>query len=334
MFVDNKAEKGQIILTGSSMPTEKGIMHSGTERIRSLRMNTMSLYESGDSDGSISLKELCERKFKASLITSDAKLEKLAYLIVRGGWPGNINSDETYCHELASSYMDNIIRTDLRELDKDIEYNANKTKLILKSLARNESTTASNQTILKDITGNDGETLSKNTLVKYLNAFDRMFLFNNQEPFSPNIRSSIRTKQMKKRHFFDPAAACAMLKLTPKKLMSDLNAFRFLFESIVERDLSIYAQAVNAKLFHYQDYKGNEIDAVIELEDGNWCAFKIKLGLAKAEEGADNLTRVCNCIADNCGKAPLPKCVIYGVGNAAYKTSNGVYVVPLTSLKD
>ena len=333
MFVDNKAEKGQIILTGSSTPTEKGIMHSGTGRIRSLRMNTMSLYESGDSDGSISLKEICEGKFKTAL-TPDAKLEKLAYLIVRGGWPGNINSDETNCHELASSYMDNIIRTDLRKLDKDIEYNANKAKLILKSLARNEATTASNQTILKDITGNDGETLSKNTLVKYLNAFDRMFLFNNQEPFSPNIRSSIRTKQMEKRHFFDPAAACAMLKLTPKKLMGDLNTFGFLFESIAERDLSIYAQAINAKLFHYQDYKGNEIDAVIELEDGNWCAFEIKLGLAKAEEGADNLTRVCDCITDNGGKAPLFKCVIYGIGNAAYKTSNGVYVIPLTSLKD
>lgn len=128
-------------------------------------------------------------------------------------------------------------------------------------------------------------------MVKYFDAFNRMFLFNNQEPFSPNIRSSLRVKQMKKHHFSDSSMACAMLKLTPKKMLNDLNTFGFMFESMVERDLSIYAQAMNAKIFHYQDYKGNEIDAVIELEDGNWCAFEIKLGLNKTEEGANNLIK-------------------------------------------
>lgn len=206
--------------------------------------------------------------------------------------------------------------------------------MILKSLARNESTTASIQKILDDIIENDKESISKNTLIKYLDALDRMFLFNNQEPFSPNIRSSLRIKQMEKRHFSDPAMACAMLNITPKKLLNDLNMMGFLFEAMVERDLSIYADGMNAKLFHYQDYKGREIDSVIELEDGNWCAIEIKLGINKAEEAAENLVNVCDEIIANGGKAPLIKCVIYGVGDKAYINKDGVYVFPITALKD
>ena len=139
---------------------------------------------------------------------------------------------------------------------------------------------------------------------------------------------------MEKRHFSDPAMACAMLKLTPKKMLNDLHTMWFMFEALVERDLSIYAQAMNAKLFHYQDYKGNEIDAIIELEDGNWCAIEIKLGLSQAEEGAANLVKICNDIVANGGKAPLIRCVIYGVGNIAYQNKDGVYIFPITSLKD
>ena len=331
-FVDKNGNKGQIILTGSSTPVNKGVLHSGTGRIKSIRMNTMSLYESGDSSGIISLKDLCENKFE-SKIFEETSLEKLAYLIVRGGWPGNININESDCDELALGYMENVAKTDLKQLDKDIDYNEHKAKLILKSLARNESTTVSNQKILDDIIENDNSSISKNTLSKYLDAFNRMFLFNNQEPFSPNIRSSLRVKQMEKRHFSDPAMACAMLKLNPKKMMNDLKTFGFMFEAMVERDLSIYAQLLSAKLFHYQDYKSNEIDAVIELEDGNWCAIEIKLGLNKVEEGSKNLIKVCKDIVDNGGKEPIMKCVIYGVGNIAYKNADGVYIIPITALK-
>ena len=332
-YVDRNVEKGQIILTCSSTPSKKGILHSGTGRIKSIRMNTMSLYESGDSSGDISLKDLCEQKFQSKILT-ETSLEKLAYLIARGGWPGNIDVEESECCELSNCYMENVIKTDLRKLDKDVDYNEQKAKLILKSLARNESTTVSNQSILNDIIENDAKSISKNTLVKYLNAFNRMFLFNNQEPFSSNIRLSLRVKQMEKRHFSDPAMACAMLKLTPKKMMNDLNTMGFMFEGLVERDLFIYAQSMGGELFHYQDYKGNKIDAVIELEDGNWCAFEIKLGLSKAEEGAKNLIKVCDDIVRNGGKAPLIKCVIYGVGNMAYRNSDGVYIFPITALKD
>ena len=332
-FVDKSGSKGQLILTGSSTPVNKGILHSGTGRIKSIRMNTMSLYESGDSSGLFSLKDLCENKFESKVL-EETTLEKLAYLIVRGGWPGNIGVDVSDCSELALGYMENVAKTDLKQLNKDIGFNEHKAKLILKSLARNESTTVSNQSILNNIIENDNSSISKNTLSKYLDAFNRMFLFNNQEPFSSNIRSSLRVKQMEKRHFSDPAMACAMLKLTPKKMMNDLNTFGFMFEAMVERDLSIYAQAMNAKLFHYQDYKNNEIDAVIELEDGNWCAIEIKLGLNKAEEGSNNLIKVCKDIVNNGGKEPIMKCVIYGVGNMAYKNADGVYIIPITALKN
>lgn len=331
-YVDNSTDKGQLILTGSSTPRVKGIIHSGTGRIKSIRMNTMSLYESGDSNGAISITDLINNKFEPKIF-NDIDLKHLAYLIVRGGWPGNIGVEFENCAELAGGYMENVIKIDLKKLEKDIDFNEHKAKLILKSLARNESTTVSNQKILNDIIENDSESISKNTLVKYIEALGRMFLFNNQEPFSPNIRSSLRVKQMEKRHFSDPAMACAMLNLTPKKMMNDLNTFGFMFEGMVERDLGIYAQAINAKLYHYQDYNGNEIDAVIELEDGNWCAFEIKLGLNKAEEGAKNLNKVCNSIVSNGGKAPLIKCVIYGVGNMAYQNSDGVYIFPITALK-
>lgn len=332
-FVDNNDEKSQIILTSSSTPQIKGILHSGTGRIKNIRMNTMSLYESGDSTGIISLKDLCEKKFQ-SMIVKGTNLEKLAYLISRGGWPGNIGVSIEDCNEIAIGYMENVIKTDLNKLGEDIDYNEHKTKLILKSLARNESTTVSNQSILNDIIENDNESISKNTLVKYLAALSRMFLLKNQDPFSVNIKSSLRIKQMEKRHFADPAIACAMLNLTPQKMLRDLNTMGFLFETLVERDLSIYAKAMNAKLFHYQDYKGNEIDAVIELNDGSWCAFEIKLGINKAEEASKNLCKVSGDIVKNGGNAPLIKCVIYGVGNKIYQNEDGVYIIPITSLKN
>ncbi len=331
--VDKRHKKGQIILTGSSTPKTKGILHSGTGRIVSLKMNTMSLYESGDSTGLISLKELCNGLLEPTML-EEVSLEKIAYLIVRGGWPENIKVDSDNAHIMPRAYMSNIIKEDLNKLDDDIEYNQHKTTLLLKSLARNESTTISDKKILDDIIENDNESMSRNTIAKYLESLNRLFVLNNQMPFSTNIRSSLRVKQMEKRHFADPAMACAMLNLTPQKLLNDLNTLGFLFEALVERDLEIYAQSFGGKLFHYQDYNNNEIDAVIELNDGEWCAFEIKLGANKIEEVAKNLTKVCADIVDNGGKAPKIKCIICGLSNAAYKRPDEIFVVPLTSLKN
>lgn len=331
--VDKRHKKGQIILTGSSTPKTKGIMHTGSGRIVRLRMNTMSLYESGDSSGNVSLKELCDDKLTMQML-DEVPLEKLAMYIVRGGWPENISVDDKKVHLMPRAYMENLISEDLNSLDDGVEYDKHKTALLLKSLARNESTTVSDLSLLKDIIAQDSESMSRNTIAKYLEALNRLFILNNQTPFSPNLRSSLRVKQSEKRHFSDPAMAAALLNITPEKLLRDLNTFGFLFEGLVERDLAIYAQSFGAKLFHYQDYKNNEIDAVIELENGDWCAFEIKLGAKKIDEGAENLIKVCNDIEKNGGKAPKIKCVICGLSNAAYQRSDGVYVVPITALRN
>lgn len=161
----------------------------------------------------------------------------------------------------------------------------------------------------------------------------RLFLIDNLQPFSTNIRSSIRVKQKEKRHFCDPSLAASLLNLTPRKLINDLNTFGFLFESLVERDLKIYGESFGAKLLHYQDYKGHEIDAALELEDGRWCAFEIKLGGHQIDEAAKNLIKINNSIVSNGGRGPSVMCVICGMSNAAYLRDDGVYVVPITALK-
>ena len=330
--VDNRQKKGQFILTGSSTPKNKGIRHTGTGRIVRLRRNTRSLFESGDSSGKVSLEELCNGKLEDQIL-EPVSLENLAYYIVRGGWPANIGVDEKLAHLRPQAYRRSII-DDLNRLDDGVEYNPHKAELLLRSLARNESTTVSLSSLANDITEKDNESRGRNTIDKYLESLNRMFLFNNQLPFSPNLRSSLRVKQSEKKHFSDPAMACALLNINPEKLLKDLNTFGFLFESLVERDLSIYANAFNAKLFHYQDYKNHEIDAAIELADGDWCAFEIKLGAKKIDEGAENLIKVCSDIEKNGGKAPRIKCVICGLSNAAYHRPDGVFVVPITALKN
>ena len=331
--VDSRNKKGQIILTGSSTPKTKGILHSGAGRITRLRMNTMSLFESGDSTGAISLQDLCNGNLQDQMV-EEASLSQLAYLIVRGGWPANIGSDIFAAHLMPKSYMTSVISTDLNKLDDGVEYSAHKAELLLRSLARNECTCASDLSLLNDIGETENESLGRNTVTKYLESLNRLFLFNNQKPFYPSFRSSLRVKQMEKRHFSDPAMACALLNLTSTKLLQDLNTFGFLFESLVERDLDIYSQSFGGKLFHYQDYKNNEMDAVIELEDGEWCAFEIKLGAKRIEEGAKNLIKVSSEIAKSGGKPPKIQCVICGLSNAAYRRADGVYVVPITALKN
>ena len=331
--VDSRNKKGQIILTGSSTPKTKGILHSGAGRITRLRMNTMSLFESGDSTGAISLQDLCNGNLQDQMV-EEASLSQLAYLIVRGGWPANIGSDILAAHLMPKSYMTSVISTDLNKLDDGVEYSAHKAELLLRSLARNECTCVSDLSLLNDIGETENESLGRNTVTKYLESLNRLFLFNNQKPFSPSFRSSLRVKQMEKRHFSDPAMACALLNLTSTKLLQDLNTFGFLFESLVERDLDIYSQSFGGKLFHYQDYKNNEMDAVIELEDGEWCAFEIKLGAKRIEEGAKNLIKVSSEIAKSGGKPPKIQCVVCGLSNAAYRRADGVYVVPITALKN
>ncbi|MBQ8836824.1 MAG: ATP-binding protein [Clostridia bacterium] len=330
--VDQRAKKGQFILTGSSTPKRKGVLHSGAGRIGKLRMRTMSLYESGESSGEVSLEALCNGQMTAAL-TGEVSLRNLANYIVRGGWPGNLNVPIENASLLPMSYLDAILDDDSQRID-DKKYDVSKMRLLLRSLARNESTTVSKQKLLSDIRDVDDETIDSDTITTYLDVFNRLFLLDNQLPFSANIRSSIRVKQAEKRHFCDPALACALLKATPDRLIGDLETFGFMFEALCERDLKIYAESFGANVFHYQDYSGREIDAVIELEDGKWCAFDIKLGANQIDKAAESLIAIRDELESSGGKAPSVLCVICGMSNAAYQRPDGVYVVPITALKN
>ncbi|MBP3596233.1 MAG: ATP-binding protein [Clostridia bacterium] len=331
--VDKTGLKGQYILTGSSTPNRKGIAHSGAGRYGKIQLRTMSLYESGDSTGDISLEKLCNNDFKAKA-TGEVDLRNLAKLIIRGGWPANLDYSAKDASEVIEEYMNIIIDDDLNRLD-GINRDKHKVRLLLKSLARNESTTVSNMTLKKDINAIDNEDIDIDTLATYLDALDRLFLLDNDEPFSTNIRSSVRVKQSEKRHFADPSIACSILNIREEnKLINDLNTFGFLFEALVERDLKIYADSFNAKCYHYQDYQDKEIDSVIELENGDWCAFEIKLGAHQIEKAANDLLNLKKQIESENGKAPAVLCVICGLTNAAYQRPDGVYVVPITALKN
>lgn len=330
--VDKTGLKGQYILTGSSTPNRKGIAHSGAGRYGKIHLRTMSLYESGDSTGDVSLEDLCNNKFEDKA-TGEVDLKNLARLIIRGGWPANLEYSAKDASDVIEEYINLIIDDDLNRLD-GINRDKHKVRLLLKSLARNESTTVSNMTLKRDINEKDNEDIDIDTLASYLNAFDRLFLLDNDEPFSTNVRSSVRVKQSEKRHFADPSMACTLLNIKDEnKLINDLETFGFLFEAMVERDLKIYADSFNAKCYHYQDYQDKEIDSVIELENGEWCAFEVKLGAHQIEKAANDLLNLKKQIEAENGKAPSVLCVICGLTNAAYKRPDGVYVVPITALK-
>ena len=330
--VDQRGKKGQFILTGSATPKRKGVLHSGAGRIGKLRMRPMSLYESGDSSGKVSLHELCEGKLTPA-ITGEVDLRTLARLTVRGGWPGNLDINDADISLLPGEYLDAVIDDDVNRVD-ETRRDSRKVRLLLRSLARNESTTATNRTLKNDIKEIDDEDIDVETVATYLDIFNRLFLTDNQQPYSTKLRSSVRVKQAEKRHFCDPSLACALLKVTPERLIGDLATFGFLFEALCERDLKIYAESFGATLYHYQDYAGNEIDAIIELPDGSWCGIEIKLGANKIEEAAKNLIHIRDEIVKDEGKAPSALIVLCGLSNAAYQRPDGVYVAPLTALKN
>ena len=331
--VDKMAEKGMFILTGSATPNHKGILHSGAGRIARLRMRPMSLFESGDSSGKVSLQELCSDRLEPSM-TGEVDLRHLIYLIIRGGWPASLSVSESEAQRLPLEYLDAVIEDDMCRID-DVKRDSRKIRLLLRSLARNESTTVTNRSLKNDVKEKDDEDIDVDTIASYLDVFSRLFLIDDQLPFSSKIRSSVRVKQSVKRHFSDPSLACALLKATPEKLLGDLETLGFLFEALCERDLKIYAESFGGQLYHYQDYQNREIDAVIELPDGEWCAFEIKLGANQIDGAADALLKLKSAIEkEKGGRPPKVMGVICGLSNAAYRRPDGVYVVPVTALRE
>ncbi len=330
--VDQINEKGQFILTGSSAINKDKYIHSGTGRMSRLRMRPMSLYESGHSNGIISLKDICFGKLENRL-TGETSLFNIINYILIGGWPSNINVGVEEGALIASEYIKSVLSQDIFKVD-NVKRDARKVHLLFKSLARNESTTVTNNTLKNDIKEKDYDDISIDTLSDYLNLLDKLYLIENIPPFAPSVRSKLRVKQSAKRHFVDPSLPCAILNLTKDKLLNNLNLLGFLFESMVLRDLLTYVSTFNANLYHYQDYENNEIDAVVELDDSTWCAFEIKLGTNQIDEAANNLLRINKKISSEGGQPAKILCVICGLGSAAYKRDDGVYVVPITALKN
>ena len=331
--VDKTGEKGQFIMTGSATPNHKGIMHSGAGRIAKLRMRPMSLYEAGFSSGDVSLQQLCKGNLTAKL-TGDISLNRIIEYIIRGGWPGSLDLPLEAAALLPREYIKAIIDDDVYRMD-GIKRDMLKMKLLLHSLARNESTTVTNKTLKNDIKEMDAEDIDSNTISEYLNIFERLFLIENQKPFATSMRSSVRIKQAEKRHFVDPSIAAALLGATPANLIGDLETLGFLFEALCERDLRIYAEVFGGQLYHYQDYKNREIDAVVQLPDGDWCAFEIKLGANQIDAAAEGLLKIKEeFAADSKSKPPKALCVLCGLTNAAYQRPDGVFVVPLTALRE
>ncbi len=334
MEVDKRSENGQFILTGSSSPRKKTTLHSGTGRITKLRMRSMSLFESGDSSGKVTISSLFNDSFE-DCMTGNVELAFIAELIVRGGWPGILGYGEHAYIENSRDYINSFLSEDLLKLDDDkVRRDVRKIGYLLASLARNESTTATVASLCRDIKAATNTDVKEDTVNEYLDLLDRSFLIENQEPFTFSSRSSRRLKQAPKRHLTDPSLSCALLSLTPAKLMKDLETFGFMFEAIAERDLAIYAASLNGRLCHYQDYGNKEIDAVLELDDGRWGAFEIKLGANQIDKAADNLLKISKLITtDNPENAPAFLAVICGLSNAAYQRQDGVYILPLTALK-
>ena len=290
--VDQSGNKGQFILTGSATPNHKGILHSGAGRIAKLRMRPMSLFESGNSSGDISLKDICEGRIEPK-ISGEVDLRKLIDFIIRGGWPANQETTLKQAAYLPIQYIRAVLDDDVYRID-NVKRDKHKMELLLRSLARNEATTVTNKKLKNDIKEIDDEDIDVETVSAYLDVFQRLFLTDNQKPFEAKLRSSIRIKQAEKRHLSDPSLAAALLNATPEMLLNDLNTLGFLFEALCERDLKIYAESFDAELYHYQDYNNNEMDAVIAMPDGKWCGFEIKLGANQIDMAAENLIKIKN----------------------------------------
>ena len=330
--VDQNGNKGQFILTGSATPNHKGILHSGAGRIAKLRMRPMSLFESGNSSGDISLRDICEGRIEPKIL-GEVDLRKLIDFIIRGGWPANQETTLKQAAYLPIQYIRAVLDDDVYRID-NVKRDKHKMELLLRSLARNEATTVTNKKLKNDIKEIDDEDIDVETVAAYLDVFQRLFLTDNQKPFEAKLRSSIRIKQAEKRHLSDPSLAAALLNATPEMLLNDLNTLGFLFEALCERDLKIYAESFDAELYHYQDYNNNEMDAVIAMPDGKWCGFEIKLGANQIDMAAENLIKIKNEIKASDGTAPDLLCVICGLSNAAYQRPDGVFVVPITALRN
>lgn len=331
---DQKTESGNYILTGSttlkSKVEKEKIHHSGAGRICKIKMHPMSLYESKDSNGFASITDMLNGTLKNKIVEEKSLID-LARLIVRGGWPANIDKPVDKLGLIPKGYIETILDKDIAQ-EENVD--KNKMRMLLKSLSRNETAIINNKTILRDIEEceNEEEMLkSRTTISDYLDILDRLYLIENQDAYSENYRSPERLGKSPKRHLVDPSLATALLDLTPEKLIEDLNTFGFMFEALVERDLRIYMDYLDGRIYHFRDnVTGLEIDSILEFPGGEYAAVEIKLGVNKVEEAISNLNNFYKLM----NKKPKFMCVIVGKGKTIYKDAeSGIYVLPITELR-
>lgn len=331
--VDQRDAFGQFILTGSSTPVKTDpSQHSGTGRIGRYRMRPMSLFESGDSSGEVSLTDLFQGTDISGIDSHD--LYTIAYFICRGGWPKAIGVTEKIALRQAFHYFDAIVNYDLNRVD-DNKKDSERTKRLLKSYARNIAQQTSLESIREDMIVNDTESFNKATLYSYLDSLKRIFVIEDSPAWNPNLRSKTAIRTTDTRYFVDPSIACAALGLGPDDLVNDLRTMGFIFENLCIRDLRIYSDSLDGQVYHYRDKNGLECDAVIHLRNGNYGLIEIKLGGDKAiEEAAKSLKALAGKIDTAKMKKPSFLMVLCGIAPFAYRRSDGVHVVPVCCLKD
>ena len=326
--IDREPAMGQFILTGSTVSTSDEIRHSGTGRFARVVMRTMSLFESGDSSGEVSLQSILDADEIYAM--SDTKLEGITRLIARGGWPVSVTQNDEYGQARAKDYVESIIESDISRVD-GVEKNPKRVRLLMRSLARNESTQASMTTLAADMAA-DESTLSTNTIGVYLTALRRLYVIEDQEAWPLAVRSKTAIRTSATRRYCDPSIPAALLDLTPAKMVVDFDTFGLLFESLCVRDVRVYAQALGASVYHYHDGRGLEADAIIEFPDGRWGAVEVKLQSVNEDKAAESLLAVKRLVRSQHG-GPASFLMILTSSGIARRRPDGVYVVPITCLK-
>lgn len=332
--VDKRGEPSQFILTGSSvLPDANETIHSGTGRYAHVMMRPMSLYESGESTGSVSLIDLFAGK-TPDVQENKLEIDDLAYLTCRGGWPWTTLISPKVALDQAFDYVDSVIKRDIQRVDK-VKRSPERARQLLRSYARNISQQVSYATIRKDMLSNDASTLDEDTVADYIKVLKKLFVIEDLVAWNPNIRSKAAIRTSDTRHFVDPSVGTAALGLGPKDLINDLQSFGLFFEDMVVRDLRVYAEALDGELYHYRDSSGLECDTVLHRRNGSYALLEVKLGGEdKINEGAASMIELANKIDTDKMPAPSFMAVIIGVGKYAYRRKDGVYVLPIGCLKD
>ncbi len=327
--VDKRGETGQFILTGSAVPADNVIAHTGTGRFSRILMRPMSLYESKESNGTVSLTDIFNGNHDIEGV-SDLSIEQIAFVICRGGFPASIGKPDKTALRMSVDYIESIINQDISRVD-GVEKNPNRVRLLLRSLARNIATLASVQTILNDVEATE-TSISDKTISSYYNALRRIFVAEPMSAWSPSLRSKAAIRTSPKHHFVDPSIATAVMRINPAGVLQDFEYFGFLFESLCARDVRVYAQHNDGEVFHYRDKSGLETDLIVQLRDGRWGAIEVKLGSKQIDEAAKNLLKLKEKIDMDKMREPSFLMVLTG-GQFAWRRKDGVLNVPVGCLR-